>query len=112
MKAYPNWQKKDPAYKSEAKKYERPLPSREFLEQIFRQEGTPLATKDIVKALELPRNMKIALSKRLNAMERDGVLLRNRREGYCLVGKISVIAGVPPVLRCTSKQRSSCMVAL
>lgn len=94
MKAYPNWQKNDPAYKSEAQKYERPLPSREFLEQIFRQEGTPLATKDIVKALGLPRNMKIALSKRLNAMERDGVLLRNRREGYCLVGKISVIAGI------------------
>jgi len=93
MKSYKNWQKQDPNYAREKQKYERPLPSREFLETVFKKEGTPLTAKEIVDAFGLARNAKIAIAKRLNAMERSGILLRNRREGYCLVDKISVIIG-------------------
>ena len=93
MKSYRDWQKQDPHFSREQEKYERPLPSREFLETVFKKEGTPLTAKEIVEAFGLARNAKIAIAKRLNAMEKAGVLLRNRREGYCLVNKISVIIG-------------------
>ena len=93
MKSYKNWQKQDPHFAREKEKYERPLPSREFLETVFKKEDIPLTAKEIVEAFGLARNAKIAIAKRLNAMEKAGVLLRNRREGYCLVNKISVIIG-------------------
>ncbi len=93
MKSYKNWQKQDPNFAREKEKYERPLPSREFLETVFKKEDIPLTAKEIVESFGLARNAKIAIAKRLNAMERDGILLRNRREGYCLVNKISVIIG-------------------
>jgi ribonuclease R len=34
-----------------------------------------------------------ALSRRLRAMERDGQLIRNRREGYGLVTKMNLVTG-------------------
>jgi len=94
MNQYKNWRDVDPAYAKELEKYPNPIPSRVYLRTVFAKEGRPLSVKELISGLDLPRNAKIPLRKRLNAMERDGVLLRNRREGYCLVGKISVIPGV------------------
>ncbi|NNC98284.1 MAG: ribonuclease R, partial [Gammaproteobacteria bacterium] len=94
MKFYQDWQKQDPGYQREKQKYEKPIPSREYLEKVFVAEDRPLSVKELIEAFDLPRNAKIPLRKRLNAMERDGFLLRNRRKGYCLVEKISVIPGV------------------
>jgi len=90
-----NWREKDPQHKKEIKKYgDDALPSREYLATIFEKEKRPLRAKDLIGAFGLPRGSKIPMRKRLNAMVRDGVLLKNRREGYCLVDKISVTPGV------------------
>jgi len=92
---YLNWQDQDPKHKKELEKYgEDALPSRIYLAQIFEKEGRPLGVKELLGGFGLSRNSKIPLRKRLNAMVRDGVLLQNRREGYCLVDKISVTPGV------------------
>jgi len=94
MKLYQDWKKLDPDYSREKQKYNKPLPSRSYLETVFRKEDRPLTVKELIEAFGFSKNVKIPLRKRLNAMERDGILLRNRRKGYCLVGKISVIPGI------------------
>ncbi|MCK5889474.1 MAG: ribonuclease R [Methylococcales bacterium] len=78
----------------EADKYENPIPSRERILQLIEEIGKPLRRQQIAQklGLESADNLE-ALRRRLRAMERDGQLLFNRRQKYCLVNNEDLIAG-------------------
>lgn len=86
--------RKDPHRTREAKKYDNPIPSREFIMELLADFGAPLQGAELRERLELSGDEQIeALRRRLNAMVRDGQLVRNRRNAYCLVNKKDLIAG-------------------
>ena len=86
---------KDPYQAREARKYENPIPSREFILSLLEEQGKPLKFKDIAAELQLSEDEErsVALSRRLGAMERDGQVVRNRRGGYCVVNTRDLVAG-------------------
>lgn len=85
---------KDPYAEREAGKYERPIPSRELIMQILQKQGIPLRLDELADILGVfePEDVE-SLRRRLNAMERDGQLLKNRRERYCIVNHRDLITG-------------------
>ena len=83
----------DPHAGREAEKYERPIPSREFIIQLLEEAGKPLSEQKLIRALDIIEDQEIALSRRLRAMIRDGQLMRNRRGAYGLVDKLDLIRG-------------------
>lgn len=83
----------DPFFARECEKYEFPLPSREYIAQILAQEGIPLSFETLVDRLDIHPHELAYFQRRLHAMERDGQLLRNRRNDYLLPDKVSLIKG-------------------
>ncbi len=93
-KRAPSSKERDPHRQREAKKYANPIPSREFILETLTERGVPLVFDELAAALDLSADEDlIALQRRLGAMERDGQLVRNRRDAYCLVNKRDLIAG-------------------
>ena len=85
---------KDPYAQREAEKYENPIPSRELILQLIEHAGKPLSRVDIASAFSLESEDDLeALRRRLRAMERDGQLLFNRGQQYCLVNNRDLIVG-------------------
>jgi len=85
---------RDPHRQRELKKYENPIPSREFILDTLTANGTPLSFAEVARALDLTEEPDLlALERRLGAMERDGQLLRNRKQAYCIVNRRDLIAG-------------------
>jgi ribonuclease R len=61
---------------------------------LMKEEGKPLRFREVAALLEIEGEDRLeALSRRLGAMERDGQVIRNRREGYCLVNRQDLVAG-------------------
>ena len=84
----------DPFAQREAEKYENPIPSRELIIQLLEHLGKPLLRKEIIASFELVTEEQLeALRRRLRAMERDGQLLFNREQRYCLVNNKDLIVG-------------------
>ncbi|NOR81554.1 MAG: ribonuclease R [Methyloprofundus sp.] len=84
----------DPYAQREAEKYEQPIPSRELILQLIEKGGKPIKRWQIAEAFALESDDHLeALRRRLRAMERDGQLLFNRRQQYCLVDSHDLIAG-------------------
>ncbi|MFA5983285.1 MAG: ribonuclease R [Methylococcaceae bacterium] len=85
---------KDPYAQREAEKYENPIPSRELILQFIQHMGKPMLRKDIALGFALETEDQLeALRRRLRAMERDGQLLFNRSQQYCLVNSQDLFAG-------------------
>ena len=85
---------RDPHRQRELKKYENPIPSREFILDTLTSNGAPMAFPEVARALDLTEEPDlVALERRLGAMERDGQLLRNRKQAYCIVNRRDLIAG-------------------
>jgi len=85
---------KDPYAQREAEKYENPIPSRELILLALEHAGKPLSRVDIAAAFSLESEDDLeALRRRLRAMERDGQLLFNRGQQYCLVNNRDLIVG-------------------
>lgn len=83
-----------PAPHARAEKYDNPIPSREYIMAQLAEFGAPLGRDKLAAMLDLHEEEDLeALRRRLNAMERDGQLIRNRRDGFCLVNKKDLIAG-------------------
>jgi ribonuclease R len=84
----------DPYAAREATKYAKPIPSREFILETLSEAGTPLPWQRIAELLNLdePDDLE-ALTRRLKAMERDGQLVRNRRNAYGLLDKMDLVRG-------------------
>lgn len=93
-KKRPDARAADPYREREARQYDNPIPSREFILGLLEEEGAPLGFNEILERLGLEaEDERIALQRRLNAMERDGQVLRNRRGSFCLVNKKDLVAG-------------------
>ena len=85
---------KDPYAEREAGKYARPIPSRELILEVLTEQGVPLSGEEIAELVAVNEEEDLeSLRRRLNAMERDGQLLRNRRDRYCVVNQTDLIAG-------------------
>jgi ribonuclease R len=94
MSRKPRWQDRDPRFREESARYEHPVPSRELLLQSLEEAREPLALEDITARLAVTvHDQRDALAKRLDAMVRDGQLLRNRAGQYCLIDRLSLVIG-------------------
>jgi ribonuclease R len=94
MKKSSRWQDRDPRYREESGRYEHPIPSREFILQALAEAGQPLGLDALYARLEVrDRAVRQALGKRLGAMVRDGQLLLNRAEEYCLLDRLPLVVG-------------------
>jgi ribonuclease R len=85
---------KDPHQAREARKYENPIPSREFIMETLTEKGVPMDLEGIADQLGIDEEEQLeALRRRLRAMQRDGQLVCNRKDNYCLVNKRDLIVG-------------------
>ncbi len=85
---------RDPHAKREARKYARPIPSREFILECLARQGCSLSRERLAELLDLESDEdREALRRRLRAMERDGQLIRDRRGGYAPVDKLDLVRG-------------------
>ncbi len=85
---------KDPYADRERQKYERPLPSREFILMILEDAGLPMTKKQLFNILDIGEESdQDALNYRLKAMLRDGQMMQDRRGRYCLFDKINLMKG-------------------
>ena len=83
----------DPQAKREASQYEAPLPSRELVLQLLADQGIPLSVEQVYTFLDIGFDEQENFNKRLNAMEREGQIMRNRKGALCLAEKIHAITG-------------------
>ncbi len=88
------WELRDPEAKAEARKYAHPVPSRTYIQRFLEERGVPAPLDELAEAFGLDRRERKALAVRLKAMVRDGQVIPNRREGYCLVDRIALVTGV------------------
>ena len=86
--------KGDPHAAREAAKYDNPLPSREFIMSVLQEHGSPMTLKQLINHFDIQDDdSREGLGFRLRAMERDGQVIRNRRNGYGLVSKMDLVPG-------------------
>lgn len=84
----------DPCADREAARYERPIPSREALLNYLEAVGEPMSDTAIARAIGLrDAQDRDALQRRLQAMERAGQLIRNRRGAYGIAQRMGLISG-------------------
>ena len=84
----------DPMADREAGRYEFPVPSREAVLTLLVERGEPMSFADIAEALKVAGERDSeAFERRLRAMERDGQLLKNRRDLYGLPAKMDLVRG-------------------
>ena len=89
-----SWRQTDPFLQREQERYGQTIPSREFILRTLEERGMPQTLAELCAEWGLTENWEIqALSRRLQAMEREGQLIRNRREGYGLVAKMNLVTG-------------------
>lgn len=85
---------KDPHAAREAQNYTNPIPSRECILAILKEQGAPQSLEEAADLLQLHQDDELeALRRRLQAMCRDGQLLRSRRNRYGLISSMHLIAG-------------------
>jgi ribonuclease R len=83
----------DPHASREAAQYDAPLPSRELVLQVLADQGVPLTIEQVYVLLDISSDERDNFNRRLNAMEREGQIMRNRKGALCLTEKIHAIAG-------------------
>ncbi len=83
----------DPRYAEEVKKYEFPMPSRDYVLQILQERGVPLDFNEIAAALDVQDFEYEAFIRRLGAMVRDGQIMRNRKNAYLIPAKADLVRG-------------------
>ena len=83
----------DPFFERECQKYDFPLPSREFIIQTLGEQGVPLPFSELVVAMDIQEVEREFFERRMFAMERDGQVMRNRRNAYLLPAKADLIRG-------------------
>ncbi|WP_371187993.1 ribonuclease R [Thalassotalea maritima] len=85
---------KDPNYQREAAKYDKPIASREFLLALLEQKGFPMSFAQILKALDYrDEERKIAVKRRLRAMENAGQLVFTKFKQYAIATEKKIITG-------------------
>lgn len=84
---------KDPFYKREKEKYTVPIPSRELIIETLEKCGCPMSRQELFEALEIKEHEQEVLGYRLKAMLRDGQIMQDRRNRFCLVDRINLKRG-------------------
>jgi ribonuclease R len=84
---------RDPFLEREQTRYEHPLPSREHILDVLRDQGVPVSEEDLARLLSIAEHEIEFFERRLGAMERDGQLMRNRKNAICLVEKLDLVRG-------------------
>ncbi len=85
---------KDPHKEREAKKYDRPIPSRELMLEVMDKTGHPMGFNELAETLGVTEKQDLdAMKFRLRAMERDGQILFNRSKKYLPTSKADLITG-------------------
>lgn len=85
---------KDPFYKREQEKYENPIPSREYIMALLDEFGKPMSRGQLMDKLNLnDEQQQESLGFRLKAMLRDGQIMQDRRNRFCLLQKINLRRG-------------------
>ncbi len=84
----------DPHREREQNKYDKPIASREHLLDLMAETGAPATREELESILRLRSpDDKEALRRRLQAMVRDGQLLKNRRGAFVIVDEQDLIRG-------------------
>ncbi len=84
----------DPHAEREATRYEQPIASREHIATVIGAADHPLNRDDLAGLLDISGEDGLeALRRRLNAMSRDGQLVRNRRDCYALADQFDLVPG-------------------
>jgi ribonuclease R len=83
----------DPFLDREQQRYEVPLPSREWILSVLKDEGVPVEPRRLRELLEIRAEEVEAFERRLSAMERDGQIMQNRAGALCVVEKLGLIRG-------------------
>jgi ribonuclease R len=87
-------QRKDPHAGREASRYEQPIASRELILEVIAEAGSPINRDSVASVLEIRDDTgQEALRRRLQAMVRDGQLVRNRRGCYALADQFDLVQG-------------------
>ena len=83
----------DPYLDREQARYPHPLPSREWILQVLEREGVPVPPERLVQLLDIDADEEETFARRLNAMQRDGQIMFNRRGAICMVNKLGLVRG-------------------
>jgi ribonuclease R len=84
----------DPHARRESERYERPIASREHIGAVIGEADRPLNRDELATLLGIDSEDGLeALRRRLNAMTRDGQLVRNRRDCYAPAERLDLVAG-------------------
>lgn len=83
----------DPHYEREKKRYGHPLPSREYILQVLKQQGIPMAERLLQKLLSITKKEEDLFNRRLSTMMREGQIFRNRKSDICVMEKLDLIKG-------------------
>ncbi|PHI41233.1 ribonuclease R [Actinobacillus succinogenes] len=84
----------DPNYQKEQAKYENPIPSRDFILQIIREQNQPVSREELLKIFAIKDDERTeAIRRRLRAMENDGQLVFTKRKRYALPEKLDLLKG-------------------
>ena len=84
---------RDPYFERERARYAEPLPSREYILQVLNERGVPVSEDELERLLGIKPDERDAFGRRLRAMEREGELMRNRRDDICVVAKLDLVRG-------------------
>ncbi|MBE8215637.1 MAG: ribonuclease R [Endozoicomonadaceae bacterium] len=88
------WKNKDPDARAEQKKYSSPVPSRSFILQYFHHYRKALSYEALCLYFELNQPDQLAgLKFRLKAMCREGQLIKNKKNVFCLPGRLKQKTG-------------------
>ena len=85
---------KDPFARREAKRYAHPIPSREWIALFLSDQSGPIPFERLCRGLHVVSdNDQLSLRRRLQAMERAGQIICNRRGEYGVVTKMDLVRG-------------------
>ncbi|HBV21203.1 MAG TPA: ribonuclease R [Nitrosomonas sp.] len=93
IKKHRKLRNQDPYLAREKTRYAHPLPSREYILQILKDRGVPLAETELQTLLDIGADEQENFARRLGAMIREGQIFRNRKGAICVMEKLDLIKG-------------------
>lgn len=84
---------RDPFHARESSNYDEPVPSREMILETLDAQGVPVTDAQLETLLHITDSEREGFERRLTAMQRDGQIMRNRRNAICVVTKLDLITG-------------------
>ncbi len=83
----------DPFHARESSNYAEPVPSRELILETLNAQGVPVSHAQLETLLGISDSEREGFERRVSAMQRDGQIMRNRRDAICVVSKLDLVTG-------------------